>query len=80
MKIFGVLRWLLIAASLLLWACASGHEAAYVDAPEPRRDLGALQKRIVALAAACPRLRVDVIGTVRYPGFEAPLECLRLYR
>jgi len=70
-------RWLRIAAAIALWSCASGHEAPYEEAPPPQRDPAALAQRIEALAAGCPRLTVERLGTAVYPGFAAPVHLLR---
>ena len=70
-------RWICLAVALVCWACASGHEAPY-DRPLPlQRDPATLARRIEALAAGCPRLTVERLGTVVYPGFAAPVHLLR---
>ncbi len=59
--------------TLILYACASGHQAPLTDTPPPQRNLSAYEQRLQKAVTSSRHLSLDEIGRVSYPGFEAPL-------
>jgi hypothetical protein len=63
--------------TLILFACASGHQAPFTDTPPPQRDLSAYEQRLQKAVTSSRHLSLEEIGGVSYPGFEAPLWRIR---
>ncbi len=59
--------------TLILYACASGHQAPFTDTPPPQRNLSAYEQRLQKAVTSSRHLFLEEIGRVSYPGFEAPL-------
>jgi protein MpaA len=61
---------------LALFACASGHHAPFTGEPALVRKINAIEKRLEKAVSASPFLSMEVIGTVTYDNFQAPVRAL----
>jgi len=66
-----------ISITLILYACASGHQAPFTDTPPPQRNLSAYEQRLQKAVTSSGHLSLEKIGRVSYPGFEAPRRIFR---
>ena len=69
-------RILITALSILVIACASGHQKPFKETLSPVRDLSDIQKSMEAFVSGSAYLSFKELGRVEYDGFQAPIWCV----